>query len=991
MAEGTTDPRLGATVEHVPGAPPAAQNERNLPEAGERFGGYSILRTLGKGGMGAVYEAEEIETGRRVALKVLKHSLDSPEARKRFLREGRLAASINHPNSVYIFGTEEIEGTPTIAMELVAGGTLQERVKSGGALPIGEAVDCVLQIIAGLEAAQKAGVLHRDIKPANCFIDEGGTIKVGDFGLSISTAPRGETDLTQAGTILGTPAFSSPEQLRGDELNVRSDIYSVGVTLYFLLTGRTPFEADNMVKLLATVLERPAPSPRKWRPEIPHPLAATVLKCLEKQPSDRFRHYDQLRKALLPFASAAPTPATLGLRMLASVVDGMVLVAIFLGLLLLLFGSIETPADLRVKHGLLAAALWMSIDTLVPIAWFGFLEGIWGLSPGKALFGLRVVGMDRAAPGIPRAVARAAILGVIGAPADVLDFVAASWSLVAELAAWAGMLGMFATARRSNGYAAVHDLLTGTRVIAREATQARSTLAASEELPPLAGDTPRIGPYHALDTLAKSENEEWILAYDARLFRRVWICKLASGTPPIEISRRHMRRFTRLRWLAGRRTQDENWDAYEAPSGQPLVSLLTKRHPWSEVRFWLLDLADELAASTKDDTAPPRLGMDQVWITAEGGAKLLDFPCPGLAPDAGGQGGGPADEQTNPRQLLMDVATAALEGRGVRANGARPRVPPGPLPMSVQQFFASLPSLAHGEEIAGALRELVRLPAEVSRGQRLGPLLACSFPSLLIILLFAVMGLLMVYWERKYHILELTGHVGLLGQMKRAAADPSRDEDPETLAKSIETLETYIAYRHGPTIRDPFAMSTPLAQAMDRTLAEQVVAAHPRVTEEQYQAAVKNLGAIVAAKQIEPMTILPMMAIPAVVGSLASLIVLALVSVPAAVIFRGGMLIWALGLAVVTIDGSPASRLRVLGRSLIAWSPTALALVAVFGTIVPVISIGDIEFRGTGYGAIGIVTAGVVLVIYFILGLVSALLPVRGIHDRLAGTWLVPR
>ena len=246
---------------------------RVLPNVGERFGPYRILRLLGRGGMGVVYEAEELETGRRVALKVLGRQFDSPADRARFLREGRLAASINHPNSVYVYGTEEIDGTPTIAMELVSGGTLQERVKNHGPMPVAVAVDAILQIIAGLEAAQAIGILHRDIKPGNCFEDADGTVKIGDFGLSISTAARAETNITAAGTMVGTPAFCSPEQLRGEELSARSDMYSVGVTLFYLLTGRMPFEGHNIVQLIANVLEKPAPSPRDFRKEIPKGLA----------------------------------------------------------------------------------------------------------------------------------------------------------------------------------------------------------------------------------------------------------------------------------------------------------------------------------------------------------------------------------------------------------------------------------------------------------------------------------------------------------------------------------------------------------------------------------------------------------------------------------------------------------------------------------------------------------------------------------------------
>ncbi len=219
----------------------AGATSRSLPQPGEQLGHYAIIRLLGAGGMGAVYEAQDLESGRRVALKVLSHRLDSPEARDRFFREGRLAASINHPNSVYVFGTEEIGGTPVITMEMVSGGTLQDRVRAQGPLPVGKAVDCVLQLIEGLEAAQRIGILHRDIKPSNCYIGEDGTVKIGDFGLSISTAVRTEPALTATGAFLGTPAFCSPEQLRGEELSVRSDMYSVGTTLYFLVRSSGVF------------------------------------------------------------------------------------------------------------------------------------------------------------------------------------------------------------------------------------------------------------------------------------------------------------------------------------------------------------------------------------------------------------------------------------------------------------------------------------------------------------------------------------------------------------------------------------------------------------------------------------------------------------------------------------------------------------------------------------------------------------------------------
>jgi serine/threonine protein kinase len=205
-------------------------NHRDSLSPGQTYGPYLIHRLLGKGGMGEVYEAEHRETGRRVALKVLADRDPLPEARERFLREGRLAAAISHPNSVYIYGTEEIAGQWAISMELLGGGSLKDRLRETGPLSTEDAVAAILQIIGGLEAAAAAGVLHRDIKPANCFVELDGTVKIGDFGLSLSTLARdrSRSQLTQSGAFMGTPAFASPEQLRGDDLDVRSDIYSVG-------------------------------------------------------------------------------------------------------------------------------------------------------------------------------------------------------------------------------------------------------------------------------------------------------------------------------------------------------------------------------------------------------------------------------------------------------------------------------------------------------------------------------------------------------------------------------------------------------------------------------------------------------------------------------------------------------------------------------------------------------------------------------------------
>src|SRR5688500_9760625 len=231
-------------------------------EAGETWGPDRIGRLLGRGGMGEVYEAEHLDSGRRIALKVLRDRFATAEESARILREGQVAASISQPQTVYIFGSEEIRGTPIISMELLAGGTLKDRVAASGPLDPADAVAAVLDIIGGLDAAQAAGILHRDIKPSNCFVDADGAVKVGDFGLSISTLTRDvRHELATAG-FEGTPQFAAPEQLRGEPLDVRADIYAVGATLYYLLTGRPPLDAPDLRELVSKVASETPTSPR---------------------------------------------------------------------------------------------------------------------------------------------------------------------------------------------------------------------------------------------------------------------------------------------------------------------------------------------------------------------------------------------------------------------------------------------------------------------------------------------------------------------------------------------------------------------------------------------------------------------------------------------------------------------------------------------------------------------------------------------------------
>lgn len=705
----------------------AVRSQEPIP--GCSFGDYRIVRLLGRGGMGAVFEAEQIESGRRVALKVLSHAPDSPTARQRFLREGRLAASINHPNSVYIFGTEEIDGTPVITMEYVSGGTLAELVERQGPMPVGEAVDTIQQIITGLEAAAKKGVLHRDVKPSNCFIEAGGAVKVGDFGLSVSTLARDQTNVTVAGTMMGTPAYASPEQLRGDELDIRSDIYSVGVTLYFLLTGRTPFQSENMISLIATVLEKPAPSPGTVRPEIPEALAAIVLRCLAKQPEQRFKDYEQLQQALLPLGSAEPTAAPLGLRSLAGVLDGFVL-----GLLTMVatkpFIRIQGIDDPLTSGERSPGMLWFVavVPFVIRLLYFSVFEGLSGCTLGKYICGLRVIGPNRNRPGIPRACVRA--LMVVSArffPMWVWWFAGGSTEFDPQVQT-TGLVFYFVivalyfiTARRRNGFAAAHDLLTGTRVVKHAVYERRSQLTPGEHSSHQTTDAPNVGPFHVLDSLACHGGEEILLGYDTRLLRKVWIRKLPPGSEPIPVAVRDLNRKGRLHWLAGQRSASECWDAYEAIAGQPLVHLIKTPQPWESVRFWLQDLAEELDAARQDGSMLNPPGLERVWITADGRAKLLDFAAPGSSPSEAPSNpfAGGTERTVDPQGFLHLVAYAALTGGElpVQKNDGVPQIP---LPMCARQFLKVLPAIPDLQSVISQLRPLLDKPAFVSNARRRG-------------------------------------------------------------------------------------------------------------------------------------------------------------------------------------------------------------------------------------------------------------------------------
>jgi eukaryotic-like serine/threonine-protein kinase len=255
-------------------------------------GRYRLDEMLGRGGMSEVWAATDTELGRRVALKLLAPEADTA----RFEREARAVASLGHPNITQLYDYGEEDGRPYMVLEYLPGGTLEERLHDGQPLPDRETTQIAAELASGLAHAHSRGVVHRDLKPANVLFDEEGRAKLADFGIARMAA--GEGTFTEAGTLLGTAAYISPEQAAGAPASAASDVYSFGVMLYRMLTGRLPFESSNALDLVALHRDAEPPPVMEFRDGAPALLESTTAAALEKNPADRPRDGAALLAAL---------------------------------------------------------------------------------------------------------------------------------------------------------------------------------------------------------------------------------------------------------------------------------------------------------------------------------------------------------------------------------------------------------------------------------------------------------------------------------------------------------------------------------------------------------------------------------------------------------------------------------------------------------------------------------------------------------------------
>lgn len=982
-----------ATEAPLSGSHPARTPSFRLSQ-GQTFGPYEIKRPLGRGGMGEVYEALHKESGHRLALKLLSTELSWSESqRQRFLREGTLAASINHPNSLYVYGTDEIDGIPVIAMELARGGTIKQRVEESGGLSPAEPVDAVIQIASGLQAAESAGILHRDIKPGNCFVDRDGSVKIGDFGLAISTTGPDTANLTATGSFLGTPAFASPEQVRGGDLDARSDIYSVGATLYYLLTGQSPFEGLLGMQMMAAVLEKKPKPPVSKKHAIPTGLQKVVLRCLEKDPSARPKTYDELKTVLAPFGSRAPRLVPFTTRFVAGFVDYLILMLISSPLVLMFEGEPKTSIPVAILGMVLS---WI---------YGGLFEGLWGATPGKRLMRIRVLSLRGNIPGIPRALLRSvlfwlgfAIINTIALSLFHLPLGESvnSFGDTMIFFCWLGIVAVFVTARPANGWSGIHDRFSATRVVLEQSAVTRAYQAepAKETVADAQG---RIGPYRIPTALQDAAPGKVILGLDPTLQRKVWIRKEQTDAPSLSDARRDVSRPGRLRWLNGRRATNDAWDAFEAVDGQPLIDVAKNRQQWSTVRHWLHDLAEEARHLTPDELSSELLSLDRVWITSSGRALLLDFPVPLASQEEEHTKDQLPKEETRLGTFLQKVATSALSGF---SGDDKPTL--GTLPLHAQKLLTRLVDEPDrpAEEIATELSDNLVRKTSISSRRRACQLVLVAFLGLGFAF-FSVVGTIAawIFIEKNNPDIELFDEsFDRLEEIEEA--DGPYDPEVEAERRSLEILLAgplrHVATTDSVVILGQKFKATNWTSAQGDRL-DQLLEDNPNPSEEEIASARKTLEKFIADQKDsrKPWSLALQVVVAGAMILFGSLVVLLPVYLLFGFAFRGGMSHKLLGMALVRGDGLEASRLRCLYRSLIGWAPLIFCVSFFFYRLsdpAPAREGGKfIHWIGFFFNSVTDGVPQIIAIVIFFIGVIWTIArPTRGLHDRIAGTHVVP-
>jgi hypothetical protein len=1022
--------KLAATVDFDHEAETVAPREASAAsaEVPEQVGGYRLLRPLGEGGMGKVYEAKDIASGRHVALKLIAPNFaTSPETVERFRQEGRLASAIAHPRCVFVLAADEEAGRPYIVMELMPGDTLETLVQKLGPLPPEDALAKILDVIEGLQEAHGLGVVHRDIKPSNCFLEADRRVKVGDFGLAKSLV--NQAHLTRTGTFLGTLLYCSPEQVRGERVDPQSDVYSVAATLYYLLTGKAPFQTGDAAATLARIVSDPAPSMRGLRPDLLPALDRAVLRGLERDRARRYHDLEEFRQALLPFVPGRLSIGGLGIRFGALWLDYLIYYFLSLPIVLpLSLGAIQEATNLEY---LLQFHPEQLVGLLLPLLYYTIPEGLWGWSPAKRLLGLRVWtarGCDP--PGVLRALLRAgtffALLGMgvpvwgllwfgfLGrqnsSPQALLLYVNLMNFIVLSGGA-AGTLLLVSTMRARNGYRGLHEFVSGTRVVQLPRPRKRRTFR--PPAPPLERrpeQPERLGPYAVQGAVRWTDREKVLLGEEPALNRPVWLWLRPADEAPLPGEREEIGRAARPRWLAAGRHQDWRWDAFLASPGGTLPDLVRQEGwlLWRDARPILEQLTDELAAAGDEETLPAALTAEQVWVQPNGSVQLLDFAL-GREPAVTSAPAPDGPDQQRALALLGAVTAWLLEGRprpapDVGAAPLRARVPEH-AGRFLRRLLTPGQPYRNVKELQAELRATQDRPVEVTRVRRAGQLaawlgLVCLGPCWCLIggalqPLSASLNLLVLIrlQEQAREAVQRDATVAFAASLLdphplvkvQAVQQWQQDQYLQgaldtTLQANRQRLDVRLASTSGPGRVVLLGWLRPITDKNLPMYWQMIRQRHPSRAAE-----FRRDAAVVAYVDQRPGEAQGMF-----ITAAGMLVLWPVVWVVWAFGWRGGLSYRLTSIAVVRADGRPASRLQCAVRTFLTWLP----ITALFVLSVGAESAFWQDPVQPGAEVLPWVCwcswwAGIVLLLLYVVHAFRS--PGRCWNDRLAGTYLVPR
>ncbi len=956
----------------------------------ERVGIFRLIRRLGIGGMGQVFEAESDENGERVALKLLSPKLiTNPNSVERFKQEGRLASQITHPRCVFVYGADTEEGRPYIVMELMPGSTLKDLVDQIGPLPWDQAIHRIIDVIDGLIEAHRLGMLHRDVKPSNCFLTQDDRVKIGDFGLSKSLDNQQvQKQLTSSGAFLGTVLFASPEQIRGEEVSYDSDVYSVAATFYFLLVGRAPHQHISMTAALAKVISEPPPSIRSFQPDVPKALEKIVFRGLDRDRNRRFASLEELRDALQDLLPERQLPARIRSLISAYVLDALFcLFALALPISLIgeaMFGSS------RVNDFLNSNILY----GLILILYFTLSEGVYGASLGKLPFRLRTVRLGRVGPiGLVVALIRSSVFhGSIGLIL-VLTGLISRIPVVGPLCALGffvlAALILFISRGRSPTQQGFHDLASRCRVVQRPRAEHRPRLISPYTNPLNTArqrhDLPaQVSGFRILGILTQDPNGSMVwVAEDEALNRRIllWLRpanQLPKGVPQPPVRPGRLRAISTGEWLG--RDKVYGWTAFVAPTGTSLVDLTSPEHQmeWADTRSLLEQVVIELRASSRDGSMPARLGVDQLWVEPNGRVHLLDFPIPPQRC--------PVEAAETPIELIRQVARTSLQGEPtVKTNRIIAPIPPHATRICSRIFAEPAVDLGELENQLIASRANPPAVSSVMRAAHLGLIAAISGWAVLILIIVSVGFTLLLttniasnrsrsamireglssprqveIWRSQSPLLQ-SGLDGTKLTEWQVSFQQFQEEDEAELDQAMRTLSRLE--------RSIVLLLLDLEESSEELLGSPVMTGflETQVANPQYRVKLLTLESELRTHDA------------ALRSSVINLVFVLGLSLFAG-FFRGGVSYLLSGIALVRADGQPAERWRCALRELIIWSP--FLFLNLMNIWIQSFHPEWIRVRS----AFGVLTL-IMIFAYFVIGLRY---PSQGPHDRLVGTHMVP-